>query len=132
MSRTIPFIKTSQIVKTPTPNPASLKTTDPQNQPISQDTKIILIDFFQTHQNLLSELTEKLRIINTIPSMAGTTPTISEYLSSFKRKIEDPKSVITKGNVLQLVTIIDSISKSVGQYAKTFPQIADKLKTSIK
>jgi len=133
MSRNIPFIKIAALPKVPTVSPAALKTTDPMNQPISEETKVILIDFFKVHQNLMSDMVEKLRNINSISSsMAGNVPNIAEYLSSFKVKLENPESKITKGNVLQLVNIINLISNSVGQYAKTFPQVADKLKNSIK
>lgn len=133
MSRSIPFIKTAALPKITVPNPAALQTTNPQDQPISEETKLILVDFFKTHQNLMSELSEKLRVINTIsPAISGNVPNISEYLSSFKTKIDNPQSVITKGNILQLINIINSISMLTGQYAKNFPQIADKLKNSIK
>ncbi len=133
MSRSIPFIKIADLPKVPTVNPAALKTTNPMDQPISQETKIILIDFFKVHQNLVSEMIERLKVINSIsPSMSGNIPNITEYLSSFKTKLENPEAKITKGNVTQLINIINLISNSVGQYAKTFPQIADKLRISIK
>lgn len=133
MSRNIPFIKIAALPKVPTVSPAALKTTDPMNQPISEETKVILIDFFKVHQNMMSEMVEKIKNINSVaPSMSGTAPNIAEYLSSFKTKLENPENKITKGNVLQLINIINSISISVGQYAKTFPQVADKLKGSIK